>query len=101
MTWSRVKMTKDKILEPRDCPRCGRFMSREFLVERNKQRGKKISAALNGSDVGRPSTVNRPEARRLWALGWTMRRIAAQLNCSLWAVHRACRASSPRKATDE
>ncbi len=93
MTWARAKMTKEKLLEPRDCPRCGRHMSREFLEGREQQRRKNISVSLNGSDCGRPATVDRPEARRLRALGWTIRRIAAQLNCSTWAVSRACRKS--------
>ncbi len=75
-------------------------MSRTFLEAKQKQRGERISEALNGSDCGRPSTVNRPEARRLRALGWTMRRIAAQLNCSTWAVHRACKTDSKVESKD-
>ena len=92
MTWSRAKNTKDKLLTPRPCRACGRLMSREFLIERNVQRGKNISAALVGSTVGRPVTTDRAEVLRLRSLGWTIRRIAAQLSCSTWSVHRAIKA---------
>jgi hypothetical protein len=98
VTWERAKNTKERLLTPRPCRTCGRMMPLEFLVEREKQRRKNISNALNGSDVERSSTVSRPEVRRLRALGWTIRRIAAQLNCSTWAVHRACKPEAAKAA---
>lgn len=40
---TKFKTTKENLLTPRPCPSCKREMSREFLEERLKQRGKKIA----------------------------------------------------------
>lgn len=53
------KPTRNALLEPRDCPSCGRHMSQEFLDQRHKDRSDKIKKARKEYEAMRKRVFNR------------------------------------------
>jgi hypothetical protein len=49
MSWSRGKPTREFLLTPRPCTKCGQHMSKEFLEERERARARKVSESLKAS----------------------------------------------------
>lgn len=53
------KPTKDALLEPRDCSKCGRFMDREFLERKRKEMSDKMKEARKKREEMRRRVFNR------------------------------------------
>ena len=96
MTWTRAKMTLERILQPRDCPRCGRHMDAEFLHERRAKRLEKTRernelGKANGRFLGRKRRIDWTKIEELRRSGLSYRSVAFAMSCSTASVKYICK----------
>lgn len=88
----QVRATKEYALTPRPCPSCNRLMDKEFLEERYRQRGKRISQALK-KDVKTDSVFEKygETIQAMRKAKFSYYEIAREIGCSVSTVSTYCR----------
>jgi hypothetical protein len=97
--WKRFLPTKENLLKPRACHKCGQWMSEELLKERQARRAKNISASVKGRPKLSPEQV-KVRYEKIWCLrdmGLTYGQIQIRLNVSRSSVISALRSPARKQ----